>query len=149
MKKLYNVYTVILYLRDSLLLSTFNCISFSESFCSLVSCLFPTFPYMSIICPKNKYEGKIQCVENASMTPDTLILTMNFLWSKRENKFHFSIFWKPVICTQEIKKKDSEPLAMWKWLTVHYQSLLRHYSNKWTASQQVKRHHYLLTFTKC
>ncbi len=34
----------------------------------------------------------------------TLILTMYFLWSKGEDKLHFSIFWKPVVCTQEIKK---------------------------------------------
>lgn len=35
--------------------------------------------------------------------PCTLILTMYLLWSKGENKLHFSIFWKPVICTQEIR----------------------------------------------
>lgn len=46
------------------------------------------------------------------MTPDTLILTMYFLWSKGENKFHFSIFWKPVICTQEIQGKKS--LSLWQ-----------------------------------
>lgn len=33
---------------------------------------------------------------------DTLILTMYFLWSKGENKLHFSVFWKPVVCTQRI-----------------------------------------------
>lgn len=31
---------------------------------------------------------------------ETIILTMNFLWPKGENKLHFSIFWKPVVCTQ-------------------------------------------------
>lgn len=36
---------------------------------------------------------------------DTPILTMNFFWSKGENKLHLSILWKPVIYTQGIKKK--------------------------------------------
>lgn len=28
---------------------------------------------------------------------------MYLLWPKGENKLHFSIFWKPVICSEEIK----------------------------------------------
>lgn len=37
---------------------------------------------------------------NKPIKHDILVLTMNFLWSKGKNKLHFSIFWKPVVCTQ-------------------------------------------------
>lgn len=41
----------------------------------------------------------------AQVKPGTLILTMYFLWSKGENKLHFSIFWESVVCRKGIKKK--------------------------------------------
>lgn len=43
-----------------------------------------------------------------AIRPNTLILTMYFLWSKGENKLHFSIFWKSIICKEKKKKINRE-----------------------------------------
>lgn len=57
---------------------------------------------------------------------------MYFLWSKGENELHFSIFWEPVICKQEVKKGRLSLLFKARWWNykLHHQLLLGHHSSK-------------------